>query len=106
MLSDFDERPRQDILIKDRATVRYFVGKTDGAFRRNMEAAKKFSDMEFLRTADASAHIIYLYAWNEWHEGGVLEPNVETGAKDLNIATDVFQLPRKPSLCLDYGSCQ
>ena len=106
MLADFDERPRQDILIKNRDAVNFFLGKSDTLFRHNLEVAKKFADEEFTKTADPSTHIIYLYAWNEWHEGGVLEPNVETGAKDLNIVTDVFQLPRNRSQCLDKGLCQ
>lgn len=105
MFQNFDERPRQDILIHNRATIRYLVGKTDEAFRHNLQTAKKFSDQEYFRTQDPAAHILYLYAWNEWHEGGVLEPNVATGAKDLNIVTDVFQLPRLPSKCLENAMC-
>lgn len=105
MFENFDERPRQDILIKDRSVVRYFVGKTDEGLRRNLEAAKQYSDQEFAKTGNPAARIIYLYAWNEWHEGGILEPNAATGAKDLNIVTDVFHLPRTPSKCLDKGEC-
>lgn len=105
MLQNFDERPRQDILVKDRAAIRYLVGKTDALFRQNLAATKRFVDTEYARTGSAAARIVYLYAWNEWHEGGVLEPNVATGARDLNIVTDVFQLPRAPSACLDEGRC-
>jgi hypothetical protein len=105
MFENFDERPRQDILIKDRSVVRYFVGKSPEGLRRNLEAAKQYSDQEFAKTGHPAARIIYLYAWNEWHEGGILEPNAATGARDLNIVTDVFQLPRTPSKCLDKGDC-
>ncbi len=105
MLQNFDERPRQDILVADRAEIRYLVGKTDALFRQNLAATKRFVDAEYARTGSAAARIVYLYAWNEWHEGGVLEPNVATGARDLNIVTDVFQLPRAPSACLDEGRC-
>lgn len=105
MLVNFDERPRQDILITDRKAIRFFVGKTDAAFRHNLEVTKQFSDEEFAANRSPAAHIVYLYAWNEWHEGGVLEPNMATGARDLNIVTDVFQLPRSPSSCLDKNLC-
>lgn len=104
MLENFDERPRQDILIADRSVVRYLVGKTDALFHHNMEVAKQLSDQNYAVTNSAASRIIYIYAWNEWHEGGILEPTV-AGAQNLNIVTDVFQLPRSPSLCLDRGKC-
>jgi Glycosyltransferase WbsX/Repeat of unknown function (DUF5648) len=106
MLENFDERPRQDILIRDREAVRYMVGKTGDAFRHNLLAAKRYADQAYAETGNAVSRIIYLYAWNEWHEGGILEPNIDTGARDLNIVTDVFQLPRVPSACLDQNVCR
>lgn len=105
MLQNFDERPRQDVLVANRSDIRYFVNKTEEGLRHNLESTKKFADEEFARTKDPAARIIYLYAWNEWHEGGILEPNVATGARDLNIVTDVFQLPRLPSKCLEAADC-
>jgi hypothetical protein len=105
MLENFDERPRQDILVKDRSTIRYLTGKTDGLFRQNLLSAKRFSDDAYAKSKNPATRLIYLYAWNEWHEGGILEPNIESYAHDLNIVTDVFQLPRIPSLCLDQNAC-
>ena len=105
MMQNFDERPRQDVQIKERAAVRYFVGKTDALFRQNLQAAKQFSDHAFAKDGSPASRIIYLYAWNEWHEGGILEPNTATGARDLNIVTDVFSLPRLPSRCLEGNAC-
>jgi hypothetical protein len=106
MLENFDERPRQDVLIPDRNVVRFLVGKSDALFRQNLTVTKEFSDSEYLAGRHPAARIIYLYAWNEWHEGGILEPNAYTGARDLNIVTDVFQLPRSPSICLERGHCK
>jgi hypothetical protein len=106
MMENFDERPRQDVQIAERSAVRYFVGKTDALFRNNLLVAKRFSDASFAQGQGPASRIIYLYAWNEWHEGGILEPNATTGAHDLNIVSEVFQLPRAPSRCLDQGVCE
>jgi glycosyl transferase family WbsX len=106
MLQNFDERPRLELATVDRASVRYFVGKTDAAFRGNLEAAKRFSDEAYARDRSPASRIIYLYAWNEWHEGGILEPNAKTGARDLDIVSEVFGLPRAPSKCLDENVCE
>jgi hypothetical protein len=105
MLENFDERPRQDILITDRSAVRYLVGKTDALFRHNLQVTKEISDQNYASTKSPASRIIYIYAWNEWHEGGILEPTV-AGAENLNIVTDVYQLPRSPSRCLDHGDCK
>jgi hypothetical protein len=105
MLENFDERPRQDILIPDRNAIRYLVGKTDALFRHNLAVAKDVADRSFATTKSPASHLVYVYAWNEWHEGGILEPTV-AGATNLNIVTDVFQLPRAPSACLDEGKCK
>lgn len=106
MFENFDERPRQDIVIPDRSAMIYLTDKTDDLFRHNLMIAKQFSDSAAASGKDPVARIIYVYAWNEWHEGGILEPNVHSGAKNLNILTDVFQLPRAPSTCLDHGECK
>jgi len=105
MMENFDERPRQDVLISDRNAIRYLVGKTDALFRHNLKVVRDVSDQNFQVLKSPASRIIYLYAWNEWHEGGILEPNAHSDAHDLNIVTDVFQLPRSPSACLDQGKC-
>lgn len=105
MLENFDERPRQDIVIPDRSAMLYFVGKTDTLFRHNLEVAKQFADTSYLAHSNPASLIVYLYAWNEWHEGGIIEPTAHSGARTLNTVTDVFQLPRVASPCLDRGQC-
>jgi hypothetical protein len=105
IFENFDERPRQDILVSDRSAIRYLIGKTDTLFRQNLMSARNFSDRAYAATGSPVARIVYLYAWNEWHEGGIVEPNIQSGARDLNIVTDVFQLPRVASPCLDQNAC-
>ncbi|NRA67473.1 MAG: glycoside hydrolase family 99-like domain-containing protein [Pseudobacteriovorax sp.] len=101
LVQNFDERPRQDVQIGDRNAIRFLTGKTPELFRASVIKAKKASDQQ----EGPLSKIINVYAWNEWHEGGVLEPNVFDGATDLNILTDVFHLSRKPSKCLDSNQC-
>lgn len=105
MLENFDERPRQDIAIAERGTVRRLVGKTDEAFLHNLGVARSFSDASFGRDHDPADRIIYLYAWNEWHEGGILEPSAAEGAHELDLVAKAFGLDRKRSACLDRNQC-
>jgi len=105
MLENFDERPRQDVLIGDRNAVFYLKGRTEQKFRKDLEVAKHLVDENIMNGKGDAGRIVYLYAWNEWHEGGILEPNVEYGSRELNVVTDVFQLPRMFSECLDRGKC-
>ena len=102
--SHFDERPRQTLVFPEglRDKVRYMEGKTPELLRQSFQHAKDAADSMNDHPANK---VITVYAWNEWHEGGILEPNVKTGAEDLNILTDVFNLPRRPSECLDQGHC-
>jgi hypothetical protein len=34
-----------------------------------------------------------MYAWNEWHEGGIIEPNVRDGDYYLRTLQSTFGLP-------------
>ena len=95
MLDDFDERPRQDIAIAEPGTVRRLVGKSDESFLHNLASARAFSDAQWAKDRDPSERLVYLYAWNEWHEGGILEPNAATGAHDLDLVSRAFGLARR-----------
>jgi hypothetical protein len=94
----FDERPRKDIIPQ---SGRNLTGRTENLFQSALKAARDLAD----KANHPAGKIIGLYAWNEWHEGGALEPNVATGASDLNLVTSTFHLPRLPSPCLDQGRC-
>jgi hypothetical protein len=48
---------------------------------------------------------VSLYAWNEWHEGGKLEPNVAQGALLLKTVAEAFGLVRGEDPCRDTGLC-
>jgi hypothetical protein len=54
---------------------------------------------------DELSHILTIYAWNEWHEGGIVEPNVRDGAMYLNAISDTFELPIGDHPCRTSGKC-
>ena len=61
------------------------VGNTPGAFKKALLRAEKF--------LEASGHrqkIVTIYAWNEWTEGGYLEPDTVNKMEYLQAVKDVF----------------
>lgn len=71
--SNFDERPRQDIMIADAKQIRFFTDATLLNFEKGFEQVVKYS----LAQPDSISKLITIYAWNEWHEGGIIEPDVK-----------------------------
>lgn len=69
--SNFDERPRQDVMNPDPESIRYFAGQTADKFAQAMKNVRAWQ-----KTKSNPIHsLMNLYAWNEWHEGGIIEPN-------------------------------
>jgi len=58
---------------------------TPAAFKRALLACR-----EFMETSKARHKVVTLYAWNEWTEGGYLEPEKLYGYGYLNAIRDVF----------------
>jgi hypothetical protein len=61
------------------------VGNTPEAFRAALTTARQRA-MKLPR----GQRIVTLYAWNEWTEGGYLEPEATTGMQYLDAVRDVF----------------
>jgi hypothetical protein len=61
------------------------VGNTPDAFEKSLSEAKDFLDKH-----NISPRIITLYAWNEWTEGGFLEPEKVHGMGYLEAIKNVF----------------
>lgn len=87
---NFDERPRTDISIPNKADIRYFTDFSSTKFGSALQLTK-----ESMSAAPASEldNYMTLYAWNEWHEGGILEPNVRDGDLYLRQVQQAFNLP-------------
>jgi len=88
-MSNFDERPRTDIAIPA-SSVRYF---------RDFDSTKFATALQLTKESMAAAppreidDYLTLYAWNVWHEGGIIEPNVRDGDLYLRQIQQVFTLP-------------
>jgi len=85
---DFNEMPRTDIAMP-KSDVRYYRDFSKSKFVQGLGLTK-----QSMRAAPASEIDNYatVYAWNEWHEGGVIEPNVRDGDYYLQQLRNVFLL--------------
>ncbi len=100
-VSNFDERPRQDISITDRNQIRYFSDFSETLFRDGVTRVKQYMDSQ----TNELSKILTIYAWNEWHEGGIIEPNVRDKNKRLSIIAETFSLTTNPIGTFDLANC-
>jgi hypothetical protein len=61
------------------------TGNTPERFKSALQDAKTRADK-----LPEGRRIVTLYAWNEWTEGGYLEPEGTTGMKYLEAVREVF----------------
>ena len=81
--SDFDERPRFPHLIQDRTKIRFYPDQTIDLFGQGV--ARVRADIEASTRVSPVDNMVTFYAWNEWHEGGIIEPNVRDGCAYLDV---------------------
>ncbi|WP_442756478.1 glycoside hydrolase family 99-like domain-containing protein [Methylocystis sp. JAN1] len=85
-----DERPRVGIM-KPPEEIFFFEQAADpGTFAVGLRAVKTWMDQ---RKSEDLSRFLAIYAWNEWHEGGVLEPTKKDGAALIREIPQVFQTP-------------
>jgi hypothetical protein len=101
MPHDFDSRPRIGIM-RDPDHISYLKSFNPASFARGMRKVKTWMDAH---QGDELSQILTVYAWNEWHEGGVIEPNTRDQALYLNLISDIFQLPISADPCRISGAC-
>ncbi|MFB9907656.1 glycoside hydrolase family 99-like domain-containing protein [Allokutzneria oryzae] len=87
----FDERPRYPHLIPDRSKIRFYADQSPELFADVLTALRK--DIATSRRVSAVDNFVSMYAWNEWHEGGILEPNARDGCRYLGIVHTSLALP-------------
>ncbi|MGH8794146.1 MAG: glycoside hydrolase family 99-like domain-containing protein [Stackebrandtia sp.] len=90
VLSDFDERPRYPIEQTDSEKIRWFDDHTLEGFRQS--AANVREDIDASTRPPEVDNIVYVYAWNEWHEGGAIEPNARDECAYLEILAEELRL--------------
>ena len=93
LMSDFDERPRYPTSITDPAQVRYFTDQTPELFSKSIAAVR--DDLATSTRPAAVDDLVQIYAWNEWHEGGIIEPNARDGCLYLNLIQSGLGLSAK-----------
>ena len=91
VLSDFDERPRYPIETPDVTAIRWMPDQSFDKFRQAVRAS--VADMAASTRPTTVDNYLFLYAWNEWHEGGVIEPSERDGCQYLDILRDELKLP-------------
>ncbi|MEU4197817.1 glycoside hydrolase family 99-like domain-containing protein [Kribbella sp. NPDC026611] len=83
VLSDFDERPRYPLEQTDVSKIRWMPDQSFDGYRQAVRNV--VADMDTSTRPSTVDNYVYLYAWNEWHEGGILEPNQRDGCRYLDI---------------------
>jgi len=94
--SGFDERPRIGVLLDDpgpeklEETFRWYEDQSPEEFGRLLDlVAADIAESDRPQIVD---NMVLVYAWNEWHEGGIIEPNARDGCLYLDIIRDRLSL--------------
>ncbi|HSX02603.1 MAG TPA: glycoside hydrolase family 99-like domain-containing protein [Candidatus Saccharimonadia bacterium] len=87
-ISGFNEAPRTGFLLP-KSSIRYFKDNSKTQFSQAM-ATTKTSMVQ--QPASPIDNYVTVYAWNEWLEGGIIEPNVRDGSYYLNTLQSTFSL--------------
>lgn len=90
VLSDFDERPRYPIEKADVQTIRWLPDHSMTGFRQALGNARQ--DIAGSSRPPTVDNLVFIYAWNEWHEGGVIEPNQRDGCAHLDAVREELRL--------------
>jgi hypothetical protein len=72
-------------------TPAFEIGKDNWLWKQSVATPSQFANLaeSALEYVDGSSRMLVLYAWNEYHEGGVLEPTHENGYTYLEALRDV-----------------
>jgi hypothetical protein len=91
IMSRFDERPRYPWAIPNASDI---LWEPDWSFSLYTQAVDNtLADIQQSTRISPVDNFVLVYAWNEWDEGGTIEPDVEYGCKFLNILQQQLSLP-------------
>ncbi|MGI5271622.1 glycoside hydrolase family 99-like domain-containing protein [Nonomuraea sp. CA-218870] len=91
----FDERPRYPHLVPDRAAIRFYTDQTPERFGQALDRVR--TDIAGSTHLSAVDNFVSVYAWNEWHEGGIVEPNAAEGCLYVGLIHDRLNLQQGTS---------
>lgn len=90
-LSGFDERTRYPMFKSDPDSVRWFRDyEGHESFRASVRNVRV--DLAASTRPATIDNLVYVFAWNEWREGGVVEPNERDGCAYLDVIRDGLDL--------------
>ncbi len=100
-MSDFNEKPRTRVGVPSNQ-IRYLTDWTMARFNTGLTSVKNY-----VNGLTQAISWVTLYAWNEWHEGGVnLEPSDRDGNAQLATVASVFGLTTSgDATCKKFGNC-
>jgi hypothetical protein len=91
IMSRYDERPRYPWLLPDVNNVRYASDWNFSLYTESVDNA--LTDIRQSPRISPVDNFVLVYAWNEWEEGGHIEPNVRDGCEYLDILQQHLSLP-------------
>lgn len=102
-MTDFDEKPRTRLGIPW-PEIRYVSDWSSAVMRSGLNTVRQYSGN---RNDGVVDNYVTLYAWNEWHEGGMnLEPSDRDGNAQLAQVAQAFSLTTSgSSTCKKLGNC-
>ncbi|RZS44482.1 glycosyl transferase family WbsX [Herbihabitans rhizosphaerae] len=92
VMSDFDERPRYPIENADVKAIRWMPDASFDNFRKAVRNVR--ADATNSTRPPEVDNLVYVYAWNEWHEGGVVEPSKRDGCRFLDVLREELRLTK------------
>jgi hypothetical protein len=97
-----DQRPQVGFVLSTPDIFYYPTDVTPAVFKAGLVKTRQWMDAH--RDYEIS-QFLTIYAWNEWYEGGTLEPNARDGASILNQIPVAFDIPYLPLACRMTGRC-
>jgi hypothetical protein len=87
--NNLDERPRMGVIKNGPAdTFAIMSNYSQVNWEISLKEAKRWVDDQ----TDELSRVISIYSWNEWHEGGIIEPSEVEGDIRLAAVKEVFGL--------------
>jgi hypothetical protein len=85
--ANIDEPPREQFGNPDPSLWRYYANFTPYKFYQGLQNVALWQQAHH----NSVSNVLSIYAWNEWQEGGIIEPNVRDGRLFLDLIQRAFR---------------